>query len=143
MAKSLVLTGANIVLYINNVKYKVVQSVNFAIDYGENEIRGIDSPWAQELAPGACSVRGSIQGLRLKMSGGIQGSNMRPLFQDTAASPYISIRIQDRATGEDIILIAQAKIIRETHTIAAKATYKLNIDFSGMIPLMALDRAPD
>lgn len=141
MAQSYVLAGAHIKLYINNKLYKEVQSINLVVDYGENEIRGIDSPWAQELAPGTCSVRGSIQGIRLKMSGGLQGANMRPLFTDIAASPYISIRIQDRSTGEDIVLIPQAKVVRETHTIATKTTYKLNLDFLGMIPLFALDRS--
>lgn len=141
MAQSLVLTGAHIKLYINNQLYKIVQSINFTVDYGENEIRGIDSPWAQEIAPGVCSVRGSIQGLRLKMSGGLQGSNMRPVFTDIASSPYISIRIQDRSTGEDIILIPNAKVVRETHSIATKSTYKLNLEFSGLIPLFALDRS--
>lgn len=141
MAEPLVLTGAHINLYINNKLYKQVQSINLNVDYGENEIRGIDSPWPQELAPGPSSVRGSIQGLRIKMSGGLQGSNMRPIFTDIAASPYISIRIQDRSTGEDIILVPQAKVSNESHTIVTKATYKLNFNFSGMIPFFALDRS--
>lgn len=141
MAQSLVLAGAHIKLYINNKLYKEVQAINLVIDYGENEIRGIDSPWAQEVAPGICSVRGSIQGIRVKMSGGLQGANMRPLFTDIAASPYISIRIQDRSTGEDIVLIPNAKVVRETHVIATRSTYKLNLDFSGLIPLFALDRS--
>ena len=66
---------------------------------------------------------------------------MRPLFGDVAASPYISIRIQDRQTGEDILFIPNAKVSKEAHTIATKATYKLSFDFVGQIPLFALDRA--
>jgi hypothetical protein len=136
-----VLTGAHIKLYINNKLYKEVQGLQFSIDYGEQETFGIDSPYAQEIATTRISVRGSVQGLRLKMSGGLQAKNMRPLFQDVAANPYISIRVQDRQTGEDIMFIPNAKVVRESHSVATKSTYKMNFEFTGMIPLMALDRS--
>jgi hypothetical protein len=138
---SYVLTGAHIKLYINNVLYKEVQAIQFSIDYGEQETYGIDSPYPQEIATSRIAVRGSVQGLRLKMSGGLQAKNMRPLFQDVAANPYISVRIQDRQTGEDIMFVPNAKIVRESHSIATKSTYKMNFEFTGMIPLMALDRS--
>jgi len=138
---SYVLTGAHIVLYINNTKYKQTQSISFSVDYGETPIYGIDSPYAQEIAGTKMSVTGSVQGLRIKLSGGLQGHNMRPLFQDFAASPYISIRIQDRQSGEDILFVPNAKVTRESHSIATKSTYKLNFDFVGQIPQFALDRS--
>lgn len=141
MAVPVVLTGANIKLYINNKVYPIVQSVAFTVDYGETEIYGIDSPYPQEIGSNKIVVRGQVSGLRLKLSGGLQGVNMRPLFFDSAASPYISIRIQDRATSEDIIFIPNCKITMESHTIATKQTYKLNFNFVGQVPYFALDRA--
>lgn len=141
MAQSLVLTGANIKLYINNKVYNVVQSISLNIDYGEKEIYGIDALYAQEIAPSRVMVRGSVQGIRVKLSGGLQASNLRPLFMDIAAAPYVSLRITDRYSGEDIVFIPAAKVTRESHTIATKSTYKLNFDFVGQIPLMALDRS--
>lgn len=141
MAQSLVLTGATIKLYINNKVYNVVQSISLVVDYGENSIFGIDVPYAQELAVTKITVSGSVQGLRLKMSGGIQANNLRPLFQDATAANYISIRISDRFTGEDIVYIPSAKVTRESHSIVTKSTYKLNFDFIGQIPLFSLDRA--
>jgi hypothetical protein len=141
MAKSLVLTGANIKLYVNNKVYKEVQSITLSIDYGETEIYGIDAVYPQEIATTRIMVRGSVQGIRVKYSGGLQASNLRPLFTDTAASPYVSIRIQDRSTGEDIVFIPNAKVTRENHSMATKQTYKLNFDFVGQVPLFALDRS--
>jgi hypothetical protein len=140
MSQSLILAGANCKLWINGKLYKEVVSLSFSIDYGETEIRGIDSPYAQEIALTNVTVRGSVKGLRIKNSGGIQAKNMRPQFLDMAAAPYVSIRVQDFSSSEDIILIQQAKITRESHTVEAKRTYKLDFDFVGMIPLMALDR---
>jgi hypothetical protein len=141
MAKSLVLTGAHIKLYVNNKPYKEVQSINLNVDYGETEIYGIDAPYPQEIASTRVTVRGSISGIRIKFSGGIQAANLRPLFTEVAASPYVSIRIQDRSSGEDILFIANAKVSNEKHSIATKSTYKLSFDFVGQIPLFALDRS--
>jgi len=136
----LVLSGAHIKLWINNVPYNVVQSLTLNVDYGEEEIRGIDVGYAQEIAPGRISVSGSVQGLRIKNEGGLQGQTIRPLFTDLLASPYISIRIQDRSTEEDIVYIPQAKVTSESHTASAKSTYKMSFNFIGMVPLFSLDR---
>lgn len=137
----IVLTGAHIKVYINNQVYKVTQTVSLMVDYGEQPIYGIDAAQAQEIAPTRLVVSGSVQGLRVKNSGGLQASNIRSLFSDLLANPYVSIRIQDRSTGEDIVYIPQAKISQETHSIATKTTYKMNFNFIGLVPYFALDRS--
>lgn len=141
MAQQFTLSGALIKLYVNNKVFKTVQSLTFTVDYGESGIFGIDALYAQEIRSTKISVSGSVNGIRIKYSGGLQAASLRPLFTDSAASPYVSLRIQDRATGEDIIFIPNAKITKETHSIATKSSYKLNFDFIGQIPLFALDRA--
>jgi hypothetical protein len=141
MAVPVVITGAQINLYINNQLYKEVESVSFTVDYGEYEQRGIDSPYSQEISGGAISVSGSVQGLRLKLSGGLQAKSIRSLFNDVSASPYISIRISDRSTSEDIIFIPQCKCSDESHSIPNRGTYKLSFNFKGMVPYFALDRS--
>lgn len=140
--KSLTLVGPNVKLFINNMQYSVAQSISLDIDYAEEAIYGIDSPWPQEIAGGRATIRGSVQGLKLKGSQGLQGENngMRPMFFHLAASPYISIRIQDITTEEDIIFIPRAKITREAHSVSIKGSYKLNFDFVGQIIKFPLDR---
>jgi hypothetical protein len=136
-----VLTGAQIELWINNKQYKEVESLTFNVSYGEEAIYGIDSPYPQEIAVTRIEVAGSVSGLRLKLSGGLQAKNMRSLFMDVMSSPYISIRVTDRVTQEDILFIPQAKITREAHTVPSRGTYKLNFDFRGLVPYFALDRS--
>jgi hypothetical protein len=141
MAQSLVLTGANIRLYINNKLYKTVQSITFTVSYNTTQVYGIDSPYAQELTPTKVEVTGSCTGIRLRNSGGLQAQNMRPLYSDFSSGGYISLRINDRASGEDIIFLPQTMITRETHVAATKGSYKLNFDFVSSLPLFALDRS--
>lgn len=139
--QSVVLSGANIKLYLNNDLYKEVKSFSLNVDYGSSPIYGIDSPYAQEIAPGRVAVSGAISGIRIKFSGGLQAKNLRPLFTDFAAASYISIRVVDRSTGEDIVLIPRAQVVRESHSASAKGSYSLNFDFTGILPLFALDRS--
>lgn len=135
------IVGAWITLTANNQQYKEVADINFTIDYGEDEIWGIDSPYPQEIAGGKISVTGSVNGFRLKLSGGLQAKNLRPLFTDVSAAPYISLRVTDRTTSEDIIFIPQCKVTSESHSIPTRGTYKLSFNFKGIVPLMALDRS--
>lgn len=141
MGVPIVLAGAHIKLYMNNKVYKVAQNVTFTVDYDERGIHGIDAMYAQEIASNKITVSGNVNGLRVKQSGGLQAEELRPLFQDAAAAPYVSLRIQDRSTGEDIIFIPNCKVSNEGHTAAVKGTYKLNFSFVGQIPLFALDRS--
>lgn len=139
--KSLVLTGACVRLYINNKIYKEVQQISYSLDYGEYEIYGIDSPFPQEIAPGRSSIRGSISGIRIKYSGGIQAYDARPLFNEILAAPYISIRLQDRASSEDLLFVQSAKITNQKVSVGIKGTVKISFDFSGLVGFEPLDRA--
>ena len=140
MAQQLTLPASAILLYINNKKYNPTMGLSFTIDYNEQQIFGIDSPWAQEIASNRVTVTGNVNGIRTVQSGGLQGGNLRPAFTEIAASPYISIRVTDRISGEDIMLITTAKVTSESHSISPKGVYLLNFSFIGQIPLMALDR---
>lgn len=139
--KSIVLAGPHIRVYINNKLYKEVQQINYTLDYGEYEIFGIDSAYPQEIAPTKATVRGSISGIRIKNSGGIQAYDARPLLRDLMEAPYISIRIQDRQSQEDILYIQSAKITNQRLNASIKSTVKLSFDFIGLLGFEPLDRA--
>lgn len=135
------ISGAQIIIYLNEKKFTTSQSLSFSVDTGETYIYGIDSAFAQEIATTKVAVTGNINGLRLRSSGGIQALNGKSLITDLAAAPYVSLRVQDRITSEDIIFIPKCKISNESHSVSAKGIYKINFNFMGLIPLFALDRS--
>ncbi len=137
---SVALTGAQIRLYVNGHLYREAQKIDYTIDYGEKAIYGVDSSFAQEIHGTRCSVTGSVTGLRLKMSGGLQGISARSLILEAFGSPYISIMLKDRASGMQILDIEQAKVTNERVTIEAGSTVKLSFNFIGDIPWQPLDR---
>lgn len=133
------LKGADIKLYLNNKLYAVTQAVSWSIDYGEEAIYGIDSPYPAELAPTKISVSGTVSGLVLRMDGGLQGLGIRPLINQALQSPYISLRIQDRANQVDLLFIDRIKVGRESFSTQAKGLAQVNFTFTGILPLQALD----
>ena len=137
----MVLNGALVKILINDRSYGTAQQIQYSLDFGESAIYGIDSQWPQEIASGRCSVTGTISGLRIQGSAGSQGFQATPLFRDIQSAPYISIRIQDRVSSEDILFIPHAKIKTESTTIGIKSTVKVTLSFEGLVPYQPLDRA--
>jgi hypothetical protein len=137
---SVTISGALVRIYINNQIYNEAQSVSYTIDYGEAEIYGIDTPFPQEIHSTRAVVVGSISGVRIKNSGGLQSFNAVPSIIDIVKSPYISIRIQDRSTGEDLLFVPNAKIIKQNFQVQAKGTARLNFEFKGLVAFEPGDR---
>lgn len=137
---TLTISGARCRLYVNNVIYAPVQDVKVGIATGEYSIYGINSPYPQELAGGGQNmVKGSTKVVRTSNSGGVQAPNARPLFSDLAASNYVSLRLEDRQTGETIWSIPKAKLANIDETVSAKGIYHISFDFIGQILYWPLD----
>jgi hypothetical protein len=139
MAQSVSMRGADIKLYIGGKLYPSVQDINYTIEYGENEIYGIDSAFPQEIAVTRASVQGNVSGVRVKYVGGIQGYDIRPKIQDILHAPYVSLQIKDRHTDSVILWVPKIKVNREQVQIKAKGVVRLSFSFKGIIPYNELD----
>jgi len=139
---SLIVSAARTRFYVNNVIYPVVQDVDISVDTGEYSIYGINSPYPQEIAGGGQNVvKGSAKIVRTSNSGGVQGVNLRPLFSDLAASNYVSLRLEDRKTGETLWSVPKAKINNVQETVSVKGIYHISFNFIGQILFWPLDLA--
>lgn len=128
------IVGANIKLFLGGVLYPEAQSISYNIDYGEDSIYGVDSGFPQEIRQTRVSVKGSVSGIRLKASGGIQSRNARTLIKESLQAPYVSIQIKDRSGDEIILFVPQAKITNESFSVSAKGIVSISFNFSGIIP---------
>lgn len=140
MASQRIISGAHLKLYINGEVFSEVQQVSYTIDYGEEPIYGIDSVFPQEIKITRISVQGSVSGVRIANSNGLQGYNARPGIRDSIFAPYISIRLYDRRTGEDIVFIPNAKVTNEKLDVSAKGNVRVSFNFVGLQPQQPLDR---
>lgn len=140
MAAQRTIAGAHLKIYINGVVYNESQQLDYSIDYGEEPIYGIDSIFPQEIKVTRIAITGTISGLRLANSNGLQGANIRPGIRSSYFAPYISIRITDRRTGEDILFVPYAKVMNEKTNVSAKGIMKSSFSFTGLQPQQPLDR---
>lgn len=134
------LPGANVRIFLNGNVYNEAQQCSWTIDYGENEIYGIDSAFPQEIGSTRYRVAGSVTGVRIKNSGGLQSYNARPRVEDLVRAEYITIRIQDRQSGEDLLYLPNAKIGKQNYQTSAKGIVRLSFDFSALVGFEPLDR---
>lgn len=134
------IAGAQVSLHINGKLYNEVQQLSYTIDYGEEPIYGIDSIFPQEIKITRVSIQGSVSGVRLAGSNGLQGQDIRPKITDSMFAPYVSIRISDRRTGEQIMWIPYARVTNEKVDISAKGVVKVSFSFLGLQGQQPLDR---
>lgn len=141
MANSLIVTGALCRLYVNNKVFSVTQSVSVEIDTGTISTYGINSPYPQEIAQGAGqnSVKGSVKGVRVKNSGGLQGSGLLPLFSDLSSGNYVSLRLEDRSTGETIWSVPKSMVSNVSESVQTRGIYLVSFSFIGQILFWPLD----
>ena len=139
MAQSIVLKGSEIKIFISGKLYNEVQSITWTIDYGEKEIYGIDSQFAQEIAPTKIAVQGKITGVRVKNSAGLQGKAARTRISEILHAPYTSLRVSDRHSNVDILWLPQMKVVSESLSVQAKGIASLSFTFKGIIPYQPID----
>ena len=140
MSRAVTLTGAAVKVLINNAAIGQIQSVNYTVDTGDYEIYGVDSFIPQEIAPGRYQITGNMSGVKVINDGGLQSRGIRDTFKNILSGNYISIRITDRVSGEEIMFIPQAKVISEQISMQAKGVVKFSFNFRGTIGLQPLDR---
>jgi hypothetical protein len=140
MSRQRVISGAHIKLYVNGVVYNEVQQIDYLLDYGEEPIYGIDSIFPQEIKVSRVSIQGNVSGIRVISSNGLQGYNLRPKITDSYFAPYVSLRIVDRRTGEDIMFIPHARVTSEKMSVSAKGNVSVNFSFTGLQGQQTLDR---
>jgi hypothetical protein len=139
--KALTLSGALCRIYINGKVYKEAQSVSYSFDHGITEIFGIDSSFPQELADGRKTVSGTVNGIKIRYSGDLQAYNAISLTKDVLKNPYISIRIEDRSTGETLLFVPNARIVSEQMGVATRRTVTYSFSFKGLVGFKPLDMA--
>ena len=140
MSNQRVISGAHIKLYINGVVYNEVTELSYIMDYGEEAIYGIDSVFPQEIKVTRVSIQGSVSGVRVKDTNGLQGVNARPEITQSFFAPYISIRITDRRSEEDIMFIPYARVSQEKLSVTAKGIVNTSFSFVGLQGQQQLDR---
>jgi|WetSurMetagenome_2_1015567.scaffolds.fasta_scaffold35335_4 hypothetical protein len=135
-----VINGAEVVVYINNSIYGQATSIAINEETNDEAIYGIDSFYPQEIAPTRGATSGSISGFLVRDFKGLASLGITSLKTKPISGAYISLRIVDRLTRNDIAFIPKAKVTVTQTQFGAKGTVKLNFNFKAIMSLDPIDR---
>lgn len=139
MAQIQTMSSSSIKVYINGIVMPNIQSLSYSVSNQEEEVWGIDSTSPQEICSVKTTVNGTISGIRIKASGGLQANKISPLQGEVLESNYFSIKVEDISTGFAILFVPYAKISKEDTQIQAKGIVKFSFNFLGIMAQQELD----
>lgn len=132
MGTPTVLKGADLQIYINGRLFGVATGVRWNANDGRHAIFGIDQYTPFELAPGQCTITGSVECIAQRLDGGLEGRGIHAPEDMMMLEKYISIAIIDRSTDSVILAIENAAIDSQSWQAGAKGVVAGSFSFEGM-----------
>jgi hypothetical protein len=133
MGASFTIAGAHLKCYINGKLLGYVMAVpawNISTDWAE--LREIDNPVANQLAPRTYSVSGTIQILRGRSTGGLEGAGLVPSADAMLRQKYLTVELQDRITQDIVYHAAFCQVIQQQWSVNAKGLTTGTFNFKGI-----------
>ena len=133
MAQSFTLHGSAVKVKVNGQDLGIAQSISWSQSYGINTIMGIDSPFPQEIAPGHCSISGTISGIRIIGDGGLEGQGLLAYAENMLQKRYSLLQVVDRTNGDNILRVNQAMFSDQNWNISARGLVTFSVKFDGIL----------
>jgi hypothetical protein len=127
MSQQRIIVGANIICYLNGRPLGFVADFHYNASTPSREIRGIDCPEVQELAPTISGCKFNMTVFRIKGGGGIQGVGMGPISAEVPRGKYFDFLLLDRITDTVVWNGRWCRIDNESGSFAAKAMSMVSV----------------
>lgn len=130
--RSLVLTGAKVVLYVN--KNPIARAMEFSWDEAtpHKPVFGLDSIEAFELAPGVTTVTGTIQVVRCSRDGGAEGAGLQVPALDRAYQRYVTLMLIDRDSDTTLFQADRCVVLRQQWSAPTRGIVRGVIQFQAI-----------
>ncbi len=115
MASTKSLKGPDLKVYIN----------------GRQEIPCIDRSTPIELPSGMCTIKGTMEIMRFRNSGGLQGVGIAAPEDRILLERYFSLTVVDRVSDKVILQIDEASVTEESWQTGAKGMVSGTFSFQG------------
>lgn len=132
MANNKSLRGADIQVYINGNLFAVCTGLRWSAGTGRHAIMGIDQYTPFELAPGATSIRGGMDCVRLRQDGGLEGRGLTAPEHKLLFEKYFSLAVVDRSTDTVILAVSKCAVGEQSWQVNAKGELQGQFTFEGL-----------
>jgi hypothetical protein len=126
------LRGADLQLYINGRLFAICTGIRFEASAGRHAIYGIDQFTPFELAPGAASIKGTVDCVRIRASGGLEGAGVAAPESLLMQEKYFSMALVDRLTDTIVLQVEAASLDAQNWQVAAKGEMAGSFSFTGL-----------
>lgn len=134
------LTGARAKLYINEKLIGLATDCSWSLPYGMEPVHTLGRYEPQEIVPVSQeAIEVSMNGMRVVNNGPHQGfdgnvdtAKLVPVLKDLLNNKDITIRIEDRQTGEEIMRVAQCRSRGYSSQVGAKGMVTYSMNFIGI-----------
>lgn len=132
MARSRLLTSAQVLVYINGKPFAWATSFRWESATPRKAIYGLDSGEPYELAPTTTKVHGSVGLLRLSASGGLEGAGVVAQYHDIPREKYFTLTLVDRTTDTIIFTAGHCAVQSQSWDIPAKGRVTGSMTFEAL-----------
>lgn len=133
MAQPFSIAGAHLKCYINGKLLGYVVAVpawNIQTNWGE--LNEIDNAQARALAPRRFAVNGTIQILRGRYTGGLEGAGLVPTAETMLGQKYLTIELQDRISQDIVFRALLCQVDQQQWQINPKGLVIGTFNFKGL-----------
>jgi len=133
MAASFSLAGAHLKVYVNSKLLGIVTSIPaWNITTAWARLQEIDSVVTNQLAPRMYTCSGTIQVLRGRSTGGLEGAGLVPAAQSMLLQKYLTIEVQDIVTQDIVFRALQCQVTQQQWQINPKGLVMGTFSFEGI-----------
>lgn len=132
MAKSHLITGPKVFLYINGQPYGRVVGFRWSSDTPKRAAYGLDSTEPYELMPTITRCTGQLQVLRVSRDGGAEGAGIAAPYVDLTLEKYFSILLIEQRTDTVLFQADQCSCVNQQWDVSARTFMMGTISFEAL-----------
>lgn len=132
MAKSHVLSGAKVKLYINERPFGQATSFRWSSNTPKKALRGIDVLEPVELAVTGYQCTGSVSVIRLSNDGGAEGAGVITPYPELSREKYFSLTLIERHTDLVIFRANRCSLLSQSWEIPVRGIVTGNFSFEAL-----------
>ena len=131
MARSLLVTGAQAVVYINNSMFGRIAELNYRSETPRRKVQVIDHFGPFELIQQAVQITGSMRIYRIQEGGGIEAAGLIGTWDDLTREKYFSILVVNRLR-DSVLFQAQMCSVESQDWRIGRGHIMGTVSFSGL-----------
>lgn len=132
MAKSHLITGAKVLLYVNGEPFGKVMRFAWSAETPRKSFYTIDSAEPAELGQTTTRISGSLGIYRIHADGGAEGSGIVAPFPDLTKERYFSIVLLERTTDTVIFRADNCSLLSQSWDVPVRGFVTGTLNFQAL-----------